>query len=265
MSSVQGRFVWYELMTTDATAALAFYRDVVGWDGRDAGMPGMAYTILSAGEAAIGGLMDLPEEARAAGARPGWIGYVAVDDVDAAAAAVTAGGGAVHRAPADIPGVGRFAIVADPGGAVFALFVGGPCDGPAAAPPVAPPAAPMGRPGHVGWHELYAADREAAAAFYAGLFGWTKGDALDMGPLGIYQLFARDGETLGGMMTRPDSVPAPFWLYYVQVAGIDAAADRVWAGGGRILLGPQEVPGGAWIVQCLDPQGAIFALVGPRG
>jgi predicted enzyme related to lactoylglutathione lyase len=256
MSGLRATFIWYELMTTDAAAAEAFYREVVGWSARDAGVPGMAYTMLSAGDAGVGGIMTLPEAAREAGARPGWIGYVAIDNIDANAARVAEAGGAVHRAPADIPGVGRFAIVADPQGATFALFRGAAeSEGQAPAP---------GKPGHVGWHELYAADREAAFAFYSEMFGWEKADALDMGPMGIYQIFSLNGTMLGGMMTKPEAVPAPSWLYYFNVDGIELAKSRVEAGGGTILMGPQEVPGGSWIVQGRDPQGAMFALLAPR-
>jgi predicted enzyme related to lactoylglutathione lyase len=201
--------------------------------------------------------MALPESATQAGARPGWIGYVAVEDVDASALQATKAGGRVYHAATDIPGVGRFAVVGDPQGAVLALFKG--------ASEAEPEPAPQGTPGHAGWRELHATDREAAFAFYAELFGWTKGEALDMGPMGLYQLFAAGGEVLGGMMTKPETAPMPFWLYYFNVAGIDAAAGRLQAAGGQILIGPMELPGGGFILQCLDPQGALFALVGPRG
>src|SRR3954468_17557440 len=117
-------FVWYELMTTDADAAETFYSDVVGWRTQDAGMPGMRYTILSVGESGVGGIMTIPPNACAAGSRPGWIGYVGVDDVDAAAGRVKQAGGAIHKPAEDIPGVGRFAVVADPQGASFVLFRG---------------------------------------------------------------------------------------------------------------------------------------------
>jgi predicted enzyme related to lactoylglutathione lyase len=256
MPNSTGRFVWYELMTTDTEGAEKFYRRVVGWDARDAGMAAVSYTLFSAGGADVAGLMAIPQRARDAGARPGWIGYVAVEDVDACAAQVAREGGSVHRPPDDIPGVGRFAIVADPQGATLALFR---CAAQSNQQPVA-----AGTPGHAGWRELLASDWQRAFAFYAGLFGWTKAEPFDMGSLGIYQLFAAGGETIGGMMTRPETVPAPFWLYYFNVDGIDAAKDRVRAGGGQIINGPHEVPGGSWIVQCLDPQGAMFALVAPR-
>jgi uncharacterized protein len=256
MSSSHGKFVWYELMTTDAKAAESFYRGVVGWGAKDAGMPGIDYTLLSVGEAQVGGLMMLPEGAREAGARPGWMGYVAVDHVDAAAAQFKQDGGRVHREPDDIPGVGRFAVVADPQGAIIALFKGMGEE---------PKPVAMGTPGHVGWRELAAADGASAFDFYSKHFGWTKGEAIDMGAMGTYQIFAHGGEPIGGMMTKPASVPAPYWLYYFNVDGIASAEQRVGAAGGKIINGPMEVPGGSWIVQCLDPQGAMFALVGPRG
>jgi hypothetical protein len=254
----QGKFVWYELMTTDRPAAAEFYRKVVGWQIRDSGLSDRSYDLLFVGETAVGGMMDLPPAPRADGPPPSWMGYIAVNDVDMFAARVKEAGGGIHRAAEDIPSIGRFAVVADPQGSCFALFAGAG-DMPAQS-------AAQWHPGHVGWHELLAADGAAAFDFYAKLFGWTKGDALDMGPMGIYQIFAIGDQAVGGMMTKPaeESRP-PRWRYYINVEGIDAAMERVRAGEGQILRGPVEVPGGAWIVQGLDPQGAPFALVGQRG
>lgn len=255
MSTSHGRFVWYELMTTDAAAATEFYSSVLGWTARDAGMSDKPYTILSAGETMVGGLLDLPQSARDAGARPGWIGYIAVEDVDAYAARVQHAGGTIHRAPEDIPGVGRFAVAGDPQKAAFVLFSP---SGTGQAPP------DTGRaPGHVGWHELQAADWQTAFAFYADLFGWTKDEAIDMGPMGTYQIFTIAGTQAGGMMTKTDAQSRPFWLYYFNVAEIDAAVARVKDAGGQVVHGPQQVPGGMWIAQGLDPQGVLFAVVAP--
>ncbi len=250
-------FVWYELMTSDQPAAEAFYRAVVGWQMADAGQPGMRYTILSAAQRGIGGLMTLPAEACAAGVKPGWTGYIGVADTDAAARRIAASGGSIHRAPDDIPNVGRFAVVADPGGAVFALFTPLPQE-------QGPPPVEANTPGCIGWHELYAGNgQEAAFAFYAGHFGWTTLDTHDMGAMGEYRIFGAGGAPFGGMMDKPANVPAPAWSFYVNVDGIDAAAERIKANGGQVLMGPHEVPGGSWIVQALDPQGANFALVSP--
>ena len=248
-------FIWYELMTTDLDGAKAFYGDVVGWEGRPFG-DAIPYIVMSAGGAMAAGLMTLTEEVRNAGGRPGWFGYIHADDADAATEGVRRGGGAVHREPADIPDVGRFSVVADPQGAMFMLLQ--PFRQDSAQPTPAP-----ATPGHVGWRELYAADWTASFEFYAGQFGWTKDEALDMGPMGTYQLFAAGGEAIGGMMDKPAQVPAPFWLFYFNVPAIDAAAARVGSGGGQVVNGPMQVPGGSWIVQCMDPQGAMFALVAP--
>ena len=144
--------------------------------------------------------------------------------------------------------------MADPQGAVFILFK--PSGGDAT------PAAPM-TPGHVGWHELYASDRVAAFDFYARQFGWTKGDAVDMGPMGTYQLFTAGAEPIGGMMNMCDGVPSPAWMFYFVVPEAKAAAARISSKGGQVLTGPHQVPGGGWIVQGMDPQGAMFALVAP--
>jgi uncharacterized protein len=184
-----------------------------------------------------------------------WMGYIAVDDVDEAARRIEREGGRVRRAPTDVPGIIWFAVVADPQGAGFVIAKRLVAD--------APPELPPGTPGTVGWHELYATDGESVFVFYVRMFGWTKGDPMDRGPMGKYQLFAAGGANIGGIMAKPPAVPVPHWTYYVNVPAIDAAA-RVTSGGGKIINGPMQVPGRSWIVNCLDPQGAGFALVAPK-
>ncbi|WP_421997956.1 VOC family protein [Reyranella sp.] len=250
-------FVWYELMTTDTKAAESFYSKVVGWKSGDSGQPGLDYTLFLADTQPMAGLMKLTPKDCEAGVRPGWVGYVGVEDVDAHADRAGKAGGALHVPPTDIPNVGRFAVIGDPQGAVICLFK------PLEAMP-APAAGTEPRTGTVGWHELMAADGEKAFDFYSGLFGWTKAEAMDMGEMGKYQLFAAGGAPIGGMMTKPAAVPAPFWAYYFTVDSISAALERLKAAGGSVINGPMEVPGGSWIVQGLDPQGAMFCLLGPH-
>jgi predicted enzyme related to lactoylglutathione lyase len=161
----------------------------------------------------------------------------------------------VRRPPTDIPQTGRFAVVADPQGAVFLLFKGMSDQDPVETPK---------SPGHISWRELYATNMDKAFAFYAALFGWTKTEAFDIGPMGSYQTFATSGTRNGGMMNKPREMPMPFWLYYFSVPAIDAATAKVTAGGGKILHGPMQVPDGGWILQCMDPQGAMFALASDR-
>lgn len=254
---MQGTFIWYELMTTDMAAAADFYTRVVGWTAKDSGMPGMSYSIFSIPgfEMGVAGMMALTQEMCDQKIPPNWSGYVAVDDVDAKAKEFADNGGVVHHAPDDIPGIGRFAVVADPHGAVINLFKPNMPEGPM------PPEPQMGTPGTFGWRELMAGNGEEAFAFYSRMFGWERDMAVDMGAMGIYQTFKLDGVGLGGMMTKLPDMPMACWNYYINVEAIDAAAQRVKAGGGQIINGPHEVPGGSWIVNCIDPQGAHFSLV----
>jgi predicted enzyme related to lactoylglutathione lyase len=256
MSTSPAAFVWYELMTSDAAAAEGFYRKVVGWSTEDAVQPSMKYTMFVVGQVPVAGLMTLPKDACDAGARPAWTGYIGVDDVDGYATRIASASGMIHVPPTDIPNIGRFAMVADPQGTTFSLFKAAG-DGPR-------PALDPATPGTVGWHELMAVDGEKAFAFYAGLFGWTKAEAIDMGEMGRYQLFAAGGAPIGGMMTKPAAMPMPCWNYYFQVDAIGAALERLKAAGARVINGPMEVPGGSWIVQGLDPQGAMFSLVSAK-
>jgi uncharacterized protein len=248
------KFDWYEYMAPDVPAALDFYRRVVAWQTKDSGMPGGVYTLIQVGEQVTGGALTLTPEMRDAGARPGWLGYISVDDLAVKIDELVAAGGKVIRPMVEIPGVIRFAIVSDPHGAVFAMYKG-LVEG-EQMPGFAP-----GTPGAIDWNELHAGDGAGAWEFYSKLFGWTKADAMDMGPMGVYQIWAAGGPPTGGMMTKMPETPAPFWLFYVCVEGIEAAIERVKQGGGTIIHGPMEVPGGSWIANCVDPQGGIFAMV----
>lgn len=245
-------FFWYELMTSDVPAAEEFYKQVVGWNTESFAASEMGYIIVKAGENGVGGMMTLPESAKQMGAGPAWLGYIKVDDVDAQSDAVKSAGGAVYQPPRDLPGgVGRMSVLADPQGAVFMMM--------RPEGPDMPPVAPM-TPGHVGWSEYMGDDWGKAFDFYSGLFGWTKDQAVDMGEMGVYQLVAADGAPIAGMMNRPPDVPVN-WGFYFIVEGIDAAAQRVTNNGGKLLMGPMEVPGGQWVVNCADPQGAYFGLL----
>jgi len=254
MPSPRGKFIWYDLMTTDTKAAAKFYGDVIGWSAQEHPMTdGRTYTIFSKGPAMVAGLMTIPDDARAQGVPPCWSGYISTDDVDAEVKRVVAAGGSIRRPPTDIPTVGRFAVIADPGGAVVLLFKPNTSEEPKAVAPMTP--------GRIGWHELMAGDLDRELKFYTGLFGWTKDKAHDMGPMGTYQTFGTGGASCGGMMTKPAKLPYPCWNYYITVDSVAAAADRAVTRGAQVTNGPLEVPGGAWIVQARDPQGAHFAMV----
>jgi hypothetical protein len=252
MAEHHGRFTWYELITTDVASAKAFYAQVLGWGVQDASTSELAYALFTAGTDLVGGLMELPEAARKMGATPRWMGYVGVDDLDAAANRIKHLGGAVYVPPTDT-NIGRIAVVADPQNANLALLKG--------TKPGQQQPADLDAPGRVGWHELVAADWKRAFAFYREIFGWQKANA---DPSDSYRLFSAGGQTIGGMFTKRPTEPAPFWLFYFNTGDIDAAAERIKSAGGQIMEGPLKMPDGSWIVRCTDPEGAVFALEGKR-
>ena len=256
MVNSHGRFVWYELVTTDVEAAIAFYTKVMGWGAWDASVPGKRLHPVRRRK-------GRDQRADAAAGRRAANGSRA--ELDRLCRGRRRGR---DRRPDHAPWRGR-ACPADGRRPTSAAFQSSPIRKPQGSrcssgckPGQEQPADPDA-PGRVGWHELLAADWEQAWAFYGELFGWQKEDA-DVGEMGTYQLFSAGGQMIGGMFTKPATIPAPFWLYYFNVGDIDATAQRVTAGGGQILEGPLEVPGGSWIVRCADPQGAVFALEGTR-
>ena len=253
MSDNRGRFVWYDLMTTDPDAAQSFYTKLIGW-GTQAWDGPMPYTMWTNNDTPLGGVMALSDEAKQAGAPPHWLAYIYTSDVDATVAKAEESQGKVLVPAQDIPKVGRFAVLADPQGAAFAVYTpasdtaGNP--GPAAI-------------GEYSWHELNTSDHENAWGFYETLFGWKKTDAFDMGEIGMYQMFSTGSGDIpmGGMFNKPKEIPGPpFWLYYVRVDDVHKSAEMVKELGGQVLNGPMEVPGGDHVAQCIDPQGVAFAL-----
>jgi predicted enzyme related to lactoylglutathione lyase len=243
-----GRFVWYDLLTSDPAKAADFYTHVVGWKTEPFG-PG--YTMFVGSQGAIGGTMKLPEEAAKMGTPPNWTSYVQVADVEASLAKAKSLGGQVYVEPSDIPTVGRFAVIADPQGASISIFK----------PLEAMEIHDRTKPGEITWGELLTSDHESAFAFYSKLFGWTKLRDHDMGPMGKYLIYGMDGQDFGGMFTKSKDMPMPpAWGYYIEVADLGAAVERAKSRGAKLMNGPMEVPGGAHIAQLADPQGAAFAL-----
>jgi predicted enzyme related to lactoylglutathione lyase len=256
MGKSDGRFVWYELATTDMETAKAFYSSVVGWDTADAPAPGSNYTIFTAGGAPVAGLTKLQARPQKTGVvLPQWRGYVGVDDVDAATRRVKKLGGTVHMPPTDVLNVSRFSVIADPQGATLALIERREAG-------EAQPPQPEG-PGHAVWRELIAIDVERAFIFYNKLLGWQKAGATSS-PLGNYQEFSAGADTIGGMFGRLDGAAFSLWLYYFSVGDIEAAAKQAVALGGKIIYGPLTVAGAARIIQCQDLQGAVFGLMDRR-
>ena len=246
-------FAWYELLTTDVSAAESFYGKVAGWDVQDASTSEFTYRLFCIGGTPFAGLMELPLDGRKKGATPRWIGYVAVEDLDGVVDQLKRLGGTVYVRPTD-SNIGRLAVVADPQTATLALVQGLKYGEPGAEPD---------GPSGVCWRELLATDARAAFEFYGKLLGWQKAEPMTT-PIESYRLFAAGEWTMGGMFNKILSAPVPFWLYYFEVADLDLAISRVRAEDGRITRGPIELWGDIWIAHCIDSQGAVFALQGKR-
>jgi len=243
-----GRFVWYELLTTDTKAAMDFYKDVVGWTTQP--FEG-GYEMWVSKQGPLGGIYPLPDQAKKMGAPPHWMAHVEVANVDATIDEARKLDGKVFHGPEDIPKVGRFAVIGDPQGASLSVFT--PTEG------MAPH--DTTKPAEFCWSELLTSNHEAAFRFYSTLFGWEKLSDFDMGAMGKYLIYGKGPLRFGGMFTKSKDMPMPpSWLYYTQVADLEAAVARAKAKGAKLMNGPMEVPGGARIAQLMDPQGAAFAL-----
>lgn len=267
---MHGDFIWYELLTGDADGARRFYAGVVGWTiGPSEGTP--PYAIIEASEGAVGGMVGLSPAMRERGARPTWLGYIAVADVDQALRSIQEGGGEVTMPAKDIP-EGRFAMVMDPQGAPFYVMTPRPPAGKEGAESLAF-SYDEKRAGHCAWNELMTREPGRALEFYGRCFGWVKDGEMDMGDLGKYEFLAqparrREGQMgsglLGAVMPMMPGAPGPAWTHYFRVEDIDAAHRAIAAAGGQVTRGPEEIPGGEFSLNGVDPQGATFALVGPR-
>ncbi len=246
-----GRICWYELLTTDTAGADEFYSSLLGWEVGKWQGDGPEYHTWRNGGGEIGGLMELPEDAQAAGAPPHWMVYISTPDLeDTVNKSLEEGAKLCHRF--EIPEVGEIAIITDPGGTTFTAYQ------------------PSGfTPGHDGmpeigefaWHEIVATDRKAVFSFYSKVFGWHETSRMEMGsPDNIYQMYGRGDQVLGGMMDIPKEVPVPCWFLYVRVEDVQESAGRIEELGGIVTTQPMQVPGGGWILHAIDPQGAAFAL-----
>lgn len=259
MANKHGDFVWYELAATDAVKAQEFYGPLLGWTFEQSGAPEMPYYLFSKDGAQVGGMMSLTEEMVAGGAGPLWAGYVEVEDLDAATAKAKALGSTLIVEPTEIPGTGRFSMIADPQGAPLYMMTDTSGEESVSFAKHEP------HDGHCAWNELATTDPAGAKAFYAEMFGWEKTSEMDMGPMGLYEMYSVNGYGFGAMMPKPDAMPMSIWAFYFRVPDIDAAVEFITANGGQLIGEPNEIPGGDYVVQGTDPQGAFFSLIGKKG
>ena len=253
MRNPHGDFVWYELLTNDPVAAKRFYDPVAGWSIATEATGDIDYRMIEAGDGPVGGTMTLTPDMTAHGAKPAWLGYIGVDDVDTTIAEIEERGGTVLMPAFDMDGVGRIAMAADPQGNPFYLIRGSSDE-------ISSSFAPD-KPGHAAWNELQTSDLEAAKSFYPAVFGWTLGEVMPMGEMGDYQFIEHGGRMIGAMMKAPPGAPTG-WGFAFWNTDIDGAVERVRSGGGTVVEGPIEVPGDQRVIMARDPESVPFMLVG---
>jgi predicted enzyme related to lactoylglutathione lyase len=260
--SPRGEFIWYELMTPDPEGSKAFYEAVVGWKIGDAVAEYNGYRMIGRSDGgSAGGMLPLTAEMQQHGARPLWLSYILVPDVDRSVTEIEAAGGKALMPPFDVPNVGRVAMVTDPQNAVFYIMKPQPPEGdPNAKSDVFSPTEAQ----RVRWNELSTTDQDVAIDFYKRQFGWQQDGAMPMGEMGDYRFIQANSVNVGAIMRKPPQLPVSQWTYYIGVDDIDRAVAAINDGGGKVLNGPHEIPGGEFALNGLDPQGASFGLVGPR-
>ncbi|MGE3174679.1 MAG: VOC family protein [Planctomycetota bacterium] len=245
-----GRFVWHDLMTTDAAKSQAFYCGLFDWRIDERPMQGFTYRMIQAGPGPIGGIVHEPSIPKSH-----WMPYLAVDDVDRAAARIQELGGSVCVPPTDIPQTGRFAVVGDPQGGFFSIYRGN------AESPGADPDQPV--PGRVCWNELWTGDDAGALKFYAAMFGWQD-ESKDIGEMGTYHVQKLGGKEAGGIMRNPQPGTPTCWCPYFLAPDLDGSTARVKELGGTVLMGRTEIPDVGWFSLAMDPVGAVFCLFAPK-
>lgn len=258
MANKHGDFIWYELMSSAPDKARAFYKAVAGLEIAEKGEDtnGVDYRMISSARSFMGGMLGMSADMTNSGARPCWLGYIGVDDVDDSADALQKAGGTILMPPRDMEGVGRMAMVTDPQGAPFYLMRGFSDEESTVYQTM--------EPGHVAWNELLNRDAKTAVDLYTSLFAWTKGESMPMGELGDYQMIDQNGKSIGAIMPLPAGENASFWRFYIAVTDIEASAAAVESAGGSISQGITEVPGGMFVLVGKDAEGAEFALVGAK-
>lgn len=244
-TQILGKFVWRELMTPDVEAAKRFYGQVFGWTFKSGTVEGAPdYTEIGTSHGSfVGGMMALGEGEQAP---PNWSGYVSVDDVDAAVARALAAGGKLYVEAMDIPTVGRFAVVADPQGAVTAPFKYLGAEG----------GDEMPKTGEFCWESLSTTDTAAAKAFYKAVYGWGDQPFGD-GTSPVSVLLRPDGNMTASLAPAEPGMPA-FWMTYVAVDSLDEINAKVTQAGGKVLAPRVEVPGMGAFTMIQDPQGAVL-------
>ena len=244
----QGTPTYVELITPDQSAARSFYGELFGWDYEETSMDGESVYLTARlqGDDVAGLSGQMPE---LAGHPAFWGVYLAVDDVDDAAAKVEPAGGKVEAGPFDIGEHGRMAALQDPTGARISLWQAKGNVGTARA----------NEPGTPIWNELVTPDVERAKAFYTDVLGvgWEDVSMPEM----TYTGMMVDGRMVAGAMSPMAEEMPPHWNVYFNTASVDDTVAQALELGGQVMFEPFDVPEVGRMAFLADPQGGMFALM----
>lgn len=248
MAYINNKFCWHGCISTDVDKAKAFYTEVIGWSIVEAPMGDEVATMFAASDVPLAHVMTPPMD----GVPSHWNNYLRVDDVDARTQAAVENGGTLLVPPNDIP-PGRFSVVALPSGAMLSLFH------------EADEGTAVNHPGgdkSIHWVELHSTDIAKDVAWIQATLGLTIGE-MPMPNGGTYYLL-NDGDTqVGGAMQSMNEQAPAFFLAWVQVDDVDAAAERVTNHGGQLLGEPMDYPGVGRMIVATDPTGGVLGLITP--
>jgi uncharacterized protein len=245
--TASGKFVWFEYLTPDAKKAQGFYGELFGWGTQPVPMPQGNYEMIAVGGKTIGGYLATPPGAPSHGH---WLSHLLVTDATATANKVKSLGGSIKKETMKVGDFGHMAIVADPKGAVFALWQ-----------PAKVEESPKVETGHFCWNELFSADPDASVAFYKAIGGF-EAKAMPM-PEGVYNVLESGGEPRAGIGAQMMPGQPHAWMPYVSVASADASADKAKKLGASILVPPTDIPNVGRFAIFTDPQGGTLGLLQP--
>jgi uncharacterized protein len=248
--SPEGAPCWIDLLSSDADRSRAFYGDLFGWTSEDGGPEYGGYINFFKDGKQLAGLMPKTDEMDAPDA---WSVYLSVRNIEAVARDVEEQGGSVVVPPMPILDLGHMAVFTDPGGAAIGAWQPGTF-------PSFEVAFENGTPG---WFELQTRDFRSAVTFYDRVFNWPvvmQGDTDEF----RYATYGEgDGQEAGIMDAAaflPEGVPS-HWAIYFKVEDTDATVARTQELGGSVVQPAEDTPYGR-LASCLDPNGALFKLVG---
>lgn len=244
-----GKFIWFDLVTSDLAAAQRFYGAVFGWQFRVIGQSPESYTVVEHAGRPIAGMF---ERAAPAGAlrTARWLSLMSVADPAKVVRYVEEHGGTLVVPPASFGGRGTHALFRDPQGAIFGVLrsrTGDPPDTPVA-------------DGDFFWLDLLTTDPAAASQFYRDLAGYDV-QTRDVNPNVKRVVLSAGGYARAGIAGLPPSVKQPGWLPYILVNDIDSTLAKVRTAGGRVLLEPRAELLDGNLAVIADPNNGVLGII----